>query len=109
MSELHPTPEVMEFTARMAAVHPELSKPVVWTGFMAIAHRCKIAVRVLNMSHPARLVRLGTNVGIQIKRGLDRTLQCRYGMHELWKPASTLTKQQCFIRVKTPRISLPGT
>jgi hypothetical protein len=75
--------EIIEFTARMSALHPELAKPVTWTGFCAIAQRSKIAVRIVEMSHPARLVRLGNNVGIQIKRGLDRTLQTRYGMHEM--------------------------
>lgn len=84
MSQLEPNPVVIEFTARMSEVHPELSRPVTWPAFSAIAQRCKVAVRVLNMSHPARLVRLGTNVGIQIKRGMPRTLQTRYGMHELW-------------------------
>jgi hypothetical protein len=84
VSELSPNPEVISFTTRMAAVHPELERPVTWGAFCSIAQRCKIAVRILNMSHPARLVRLGNNVGIQIKRGLDRTLQTRYGMHEMW-------------------------
>src|SRR4051812_28369484 len=77
-------PGIIEFTTRMAIVHPELASPVTWAGFIAIAQRCKIQIRIVNMSHPARLIRLGNNVGIQIKRGLDRTLQTRYGMHELW-------------------------
>ena len=81
---MKPDNHVIEFTAKMAAVHPELAKPVTWTDFTSIAKRCKIMVRIVEMSHPARLLRLGNNVGIQIKRGMDRTLQTRYGMHELW-------------------------
>lgn len=76
--------EIIEFTRRMSLVHGELERPVTWGAFCSIAMRCKIAVRILEMSHPARLVRLGNHVGIQIKRGLDRTLQTRYGMHEMW-------------------------
>jgi hypothetical protein len=75
---------IMEFTAMMARVHHELERPVTWGSFCSIAQRCRISIRILNMSHPARLVRLGNNVGIQIKRGMDRTLQTRYGMHEMW-------------------------
>jgi hypothetical protein len=75
---------IIDFTRRMAIMHPELANPVTWGAFCSIAQRCRISVRIVNMSHPARLIRLGNSVGIQIKRGLDRTLQTRYGMHELW-------------------------
>lgn len=75
---------VLEFTAKMAELHPELAKPVVWTGFTAMAARCGITIRVLPLPQPARLLRLGKRVGIQIKRGMHRTLQTRYGMHEMW-------------------------
>jgi hypothetical protein len=77
-------PKIIEFTAKMGAIHPELLKPVTWLGFIEIARRCQIVVRVLPLSHPARLLRAGGYVSIQIKRGLDRTLQTRYGMHEMW-------------------------
>jgi hypothetical protein len=80
----HDQQGVMAFTAQMSVVHPELKSPVTWTGFTAIAHRCGIVVRLVTMSHPARLVRLGNTIGIQIKRAMDRTLQTRYGMHEMW-------------------------
>jgi hypothetical protein len=76
--------EIIAFTRRMAIVHPELERPVTWGAFCSIAQRCRISIRIVSMSHPARLVRLGNSVGIQIKRGLDRTLQTRYGMHEMW-------------------------
>lgn len=78
------TTDVRAFAAHMANRHPELARPVTWADFLAIAGRCRIIVRVVEMSHPARLVRLGNTVGIQLKRGLPRTLQTRYGMHELW-------------------------
>ena len=78
------TPDVIAFTSSMAEKHPELKDPVTWAGFIAIAQRCRISVRVVEMSHPARLLSIGDCVGIQIKRGIPRTLQTRYGMHELW-------------------------
>lgn len=81
---MKPDDQIIAFTAQMAVVHPELAKPVTWTDFISIAHRSRIIVRIVHMSHPARLVRLGNAVGIQIKRGMPRTLQTRYGMHELW-------------------------
>lgn len=92
---MKPDDQIMAFTAQMAAVHPELAKPVTWTDFMAIAQRSKIMVRIVQMSHPARLVRLGNTVGIQIKRGLPRTLQTRYGMHELWHFWKDDLKESC--------------
>lgn len=84
MSQINPTPAVIEFTAQMGALHPELLRPVTWVGFTEIARRSGIAVRVLELVQPARLLRAGSYVGIQIKRGMHRTLQTRYGMHEMW-------------------------
>jgi hypothetical protein len=74
---------VMEFALAMADHHPELKDVVTWSGFVAMATREGISIRVIELSRPARLLRLGNRVGIQLSRDLDRTRQTREGMHEM--------------------------
>lgn len=74
---------VIEFARAMSLRHPELHTVVTWPGFSAMAARDRVSVRVLELSRPARLLRLGNHVGIQLNRELDRTRQTREGMHEL--------------------------
>jgi hypothetical protein len=74
---------VVEFAKAMSARHSELRVTVGWSEFTAMALRDHISVRVVALSRPARLLRLGNRVGIQLNRDLDRTRQTREGMHEL--------------------------
>lgn len=67
----------------MAQRHPELRRPVVWEGFTAIAQREGIRVRVVPLARPARLLRIGHRVFIQINESLTRYQRTLYGMHEL--------------------------
>jgi hypothetical protein len=74
---------VVEFARAMAARHPELANQVTWREFKTICAREGISFRVLDLSRPARLLRLGNRVGIQLNRSLDYTRRTREGMHEL--------------------------
>jgi hypothetical protein len=68
----------------MAGRHPELHRQVRWSDFEAICAREKIIVRIVALSRPARLVRFGQHVCIQINRAVHSSmLRTRYGMHEL--------------------------
>lgn len=48
-----------------------------------MAVREGVRVQLLPLSRPARLLRLGQHVSIQINRALDMTARARFGMHEL--------------------------
>lgn len=75
--------DVVRFIHRMAKRHPELAQPVIWDGFVRMAKRDGIYVRTLLLSRPARLLRYGNHVCIQLDRRQNRTERTTYGMHEL--------------------------
>lgn len=75
--------DVVRFIQLMVERHPELARPVVWDGFVRMAARDGVNVRTLPLSRPARLLRYGRQVCIQLNRGLSRTARTTYGMHEL--------------------------
>ncbi|MFL5481122.1 MAG: HIRAN domain-containing protein [Gemmatimonadaceae bacterium] len=74
---------VVAFARSLYATHPELMGPVRWQGFLRMAERSGIAVRVVPLSRPARLIRYGQALCIQIQRELNHHLRTLYGMHEL--------------------------
>lgn len=74
---------VPAFIRVMAERHPELRRQVGYGEFMAIAAREGIAVRVLPLSHPARLLRIGDKVFIQLSEHASRKERTVLGMHEL--------------------------
>lgn len=75
---------VPAFIERMAGRHPELHGQVRWSDFEAICARERISVRVISLSRPARLVRFGQHVCIQISREVHSLMaRARFGMHEL--------------------------
>lgn len=76
-------PTVVDFARSLYDVHPELAQPVRWQHFLAMAGRSRIAVRLVPLSRPARLIRYGQAMCIQIQRGLNHHLRTLYGMHEL--------------------------
>lgn len=69
----------------LASRHPELARPCVWDDFVRIAERERIGVSVVPLPacRPARLVRLGHRVFIQIARSLSREERTVLGFHEL--------------------------
>lgn len=75
--------DVVRFIHQMAKRHPELTSPVVWDGFVRMAARDGIRVRALPLSRPARLLRYGRYVCIQLDQRQNRTARTTYGMHEL--------------------------
>ena len=75
--------DVVRFIHHMAKRHPELARPVVWDAFVRMAERDGIYVRTLPLSRPARLLRYGQHVCIQLDRRLNRSARTTYGMHEL--------------------------
>lgn len=75
--------DVVQFIRRMAERHPELAHPVVWDDFVRMAQRDGVNVRTLPLSRPARLLRYGQQVCIQLNRDLNRSARTVYGMHEL--------------------------
>jgi hypothetical protein len=75
---------VPAFLRAMAEKHPELRRQVLWDDAVRIAQREGVSVRVVPLSRPARLLRVGAYVCIQVSRSItDRTLRTRYAMHEL--------------------------
>lgn len=73
----------VRFLRTLVPKHPELKRPVTWDGFVAMAHREGITVRVLPLSEPGRLVRCGARVFIQISDEIPRAERTWVGMHEL--------------------------
>lgn len=71
------------FVRSMAERHPELSAPVVWAGFCAIAERERVAIQLLPLHRSGRLLRIGERVFVQINKALDETRRTQIGMHEL--------------------------
>lgn len=71
------------FIRTMAERHPELRRPVTYAEFCAIAAREGIPVRVVPLSRPARLIRYGSSVAIQLSDRLPREERAIRGMHEL--------------------------
>lgn len=75
---------VPAFIERMAGRHPELHGQIRWQDFLAIATREHVDVHITPLSRPARLIRFGQHVCIQINRAVQNPmLRTRYGMHEL--------------------------
>lgn len=74
---------VIEFARSLYAKHPELESPVRWQHFMDMAERSRVHTRILPLSRPARLIRYGHALCIQIHCDLNHHLRTRYGMHEL--------------------------
>ena len=75
--------DVVPFVHQMARRHPELARPVVWIDFVRMAKRDRIEVQVVALSRPARLLRYGRYVCIQLQPTLSRSERTVYGMHEL--------------------------
>lgn len=71
------------FIRQMAGRHRELREPVTYEGFIAIAKREAVSVRVAELSRPARLIRVGQWPCIQLNRSLGYGQRAVYGMHEL--------------------------
>jgi hypothetical protein len=76
-------PGVVEFARSLYPRHPELEHPVRWQHFIAMALRSGVFIRILPLSRPARLIRYGESLCIQIHYELNHHLRTRYGMHEL--------------------------
>lgn len=74
---------VLPFIHRMAKRHPELARPVLWMDFVRMAKRDGVCVRVLELSRPARLLRYGRDVCIQLRSTSSRSERTVYGMHEM--------------------------
>ncbi|MDB4906343.1 MAG: hypothetical protein JWO05_1127 [Gemmatimonadetes bacterium] len=75
---------VPAFVQKMQRLHPELERVVLWDDFLRICEREEVIVRIVPLTRPARLVRYGRRVCIQLNKAIsDRTLRTRYGMHEL--------------------------
>jgi hypothetical protein len=74
---------VPAFIKLMAERHPELRRQVTYTDFLAIASREGIAVRVVALSHRARLIRCGSSVFIQLSKRTNHKERTVLGMHEL--------------------------
>ena len=67
----------------LAARHPELTEPVTFDGFRAIAKREHITVQLVLLSRPGRLLRIGEHVFIQLDKRLSVTDRTLAGMHEM--------------------------
>jgi hypothetical protein len=76
-------PSVVDYARSLYAKHPELAQPVRWQHFLRMAERSNIAVRIVPLSRPARLIRYGQSLCIQLRRDLNHHLRTMYGMHEL--------------------------
>lgn len=76
-------PDVAMFYAAQRERHPELARTVTYRTFRRIAEREGLIVQVVRLSHPARFVRVGAHVGIQLHPELGDTARARFGMHEL--------------------------
>lgn len=74
---------VPRFVRKMTERHPELARQVLWPGFLAIAQREGVFVRVERLSTAARLLRFGSDVYIQLNRSLEPNARTVFGMHEL--------------------------
>jgi hypothetical protein len=77
------TPPVINFARSLYPKFPELTRPVRWSDFLAMAERSRVSVRVVRLSRPARLIRYGQALCIRINRQLNYHLRTLYGMHEL--------------------------
>lgn len=78
-----PLSPVLHFRECMSERHPELRRQLLWDDVVTIALREGIQVQVLPLSRPARLLRFGARVFIQIDKRLDATARARFGAHEL--------------------------
>jgi hypothetical protein len=67
----------------MVERHPELRRQVTYAEFTTIAAREGIPIRVGRLSRPARLIRYGHYVEIQLSEDLDHKERTVRGMHEL--------------------------
>lgn len=74
---------VVEFARSLYLEHPELEQPVRWPHFLTMSARTGVHVQIVGLSRPARLIRFGSELGIQIQQGLSYHLRALYGMHEL--------------------------
>lgn len=72
-----------DFIAVLATHHLELRQPLAFTDVFSIALREHIPIRVMPLSRPARLLRLGQHVAIQINALEPSRQWATYGMHEL--------------------------
>ncbi|HWL41010.1 MAG TPA: hypothetical protein VNO75_12315 [Gemmatimonadaceae bacterium] len=74
---------VVGFARSLYATHPELEKPVRWRHFLRMADRSRVAIRVVALSRPARLIRYDDALCIRINHALSYHLRTLYGVHEL--------------------------
>jgi hypothetical protein len=74
---------VPAFIRQLALRHPELKAPVTYEAFLAIAEREEVAVRVVHLSRPARLIRIGRHACIQLNKKLTRAERAVPAMHEM--------------------------
>jgi len=74
---------VPHFIRAMAEKHPELRRQVTYAEFTTIAQREGIPIRIGNLSRPARLIRYGNHVEIQLSDRLSHKERTVRGMHEL--------------------------
>jgi hypothetical protein len=72
-----------DFVAVLASEHPELRQPIAFPDVFSIALRENLPIRVMPLSRPARLLRLGEHVVIQINSREPSRQWATYGMHEL--------------------------
>lgn len=93
---------VIEFVRVLSATHPELTDTVGWQQFMKMAQRSEVAVRILPLSRPARLLRYGDALCIQINVDLNRHLGAYWGMHELCHVWRDEIGMSCFYSVEGP-------
>lgn len=74
---------VPAFIRQLAERHPELREPVTYESFLAIAEREEVSVRVLPLSRPARLIRIGRHACIQLNKNLSRAERAVPAFHEM--------------------------
>jgi hypothetical protein len=69
--------------AMVARGHEELKRPVSWDDAVRIAHREGISVRVVPLSRPAQLLRIGQRVFAQVSDRIPHEQRARELVHEL--------------------------
>lgn len=87
---------VPTFIRVMGERHPELRKVIGYAEFLSIAAREEIAVRIVPLPRPARLVRLGSVAFIQISDRTSHAERTVLGMHELCHYWRDDPGQACF-------------
>lgn len=71
------------FAQAIYARHPEIRDVVTWESFTTMAHREGVRVRVVDLSRPAQLLRVGHRSFIQVNAQQSRAARTEHGMHEL--------------------------